>query len=765
MTRSTGNSRQLTNRTVWVLVTIAALFPPTIWGALHTLGRIEEDPVEWAASDLQAKHDLEWFEEHFGAWDSIILSWPGCVVGDARLERLARAIESVRPRTEDGESGCWFARVVTGTRMLEKMTAPPYDFSHAKAMRRLRGVLIGPDGRSTCAIIPLTQDAVDNASEVVRKVRAIAVEHCGLSPAQLRMTGHVVETVSIDAAVVETLRRESLLSMLVVMAVAWPFVRSFRLALLLILIVAFCQCTSLSLVYYGGQPMNGMLAMIPALILVAFVSNAVHMLNYYSDALHRAEPPQAAQRALRIGLFPCSLAMVTTAAGIGSLSVSHIKPVQLFACFAAIGVLLALIMLLVAVPGAMPLASTRCVLTGRNLLRSDHRQRAKQWFWAFVTRMVVRYDLFLVFLGSSLIVAGSFGLLYLRGSMQLTDFFPPASRIVEDHRWLERHVGPLLPLEVVLRVDKSSSLSMLDKVELVHRVESAVRASEPSARTSSLATFLPRWEPPGGVRRTVLRTVANRRLEIERAQLASSTTYFVDTSDADLWRVNVRLPLLDGKGYMKKLADIREVVETVRQSIPAGQRPGVSVVYSGTLPLLGAAHKAILRDLIASLGVSMLSACVILTLGLRSIRLGIVSVLPNLFPVVVVFGTLGGLHLSIDVGTMMTAAVGLGIAVDNTVHFLTWFRRGLYGGRTRRQAIQFAYEHCGAAMFRTTAICSAGLLVYTMASFAPAARFGGVLCVLLLAALLGDLLFLPATLSSPLGKLLFPVSAPPDREP
>ena len=103
----------------------------------------------------------------------------------------------------------------------------------------------------------------------------------------------------------------------------------------------------------------------------------------------------------------------------------------------------------------------------------------------------------------------------------------------------------------------------------------------------------------------------------------------------------------------------------------------------------------------------------------------------------------------------MTAAVGLGIAVDGTVHYLTWFVRGVQGGLSRQAAITSAYRHSGPAMLRTTAICGAGLSVYGLSSFLPAARFGWMVCVLLLAALLADLILLPALLAGRLGRIIF----------
>ena len=126
--------------------------------------------------------------------------------------------------------------------------------------------------------------------------------------------------------------------------------------------------------------------------------------------------------------------------------------------------------------------------------------------------------------------------------------------------------------------------------------------------------------------------------------------------------------------------------------------------------------------------------------------------LPNVFPIVVVFGWMGWRQIPIDIGSMMTACVALGIAVDDTLHYLLWYRREIDKGATRADAIRRCFDHCGKAMVQTTLICGLGLLVFSMSSFVPTGRFAWLMLALLTSALVADLIFLPAILASPLGK-------------
>jgi predicted RND superfamily exporter protein len=143
---------------------------------------------------------------------------------------------------------------------------------------------------------------------------------------------------------------------------------------------------------------------------------------------------------------------------------------------------------------------------------------------------------------------------------------------------------------------------------------------------------------------------------------------------------------------------------------------------------------------------------IVMMVVLRSPSAGLVAMLPNLFPVIVIFGFMGWLGILVDIGSMMTASVALGVAVDDTIHYLTWYRKGIDLGLDRKGAAMMAYERCATAMTQTTVIGGLGLAVFAFSTFTPTQRFGTMMLVLLFAALFGDLIFLPAMLSTPLGR-------------
>jgi predicted RND superfamily exporter protein len=183
----------------------------------------------------------------------------------------------------------------------------------------------------------------------------------------------------------------------------------------------------------------------------------------------------------------------------------------------------------------------------------------------------------------------------------------------------------------------------------------------------------------------------------------------------------------------------------------AGQRP-IGAVYTGIIPLVFKTQRQLLFSLRSSLFSSGFLIVVVMAIVFRSVMAGAISMLPNLFPVLLVFGTLGLLGVKMDIGIVMTASVALGVAVDSTVHLVTWFYHCQAQEPDRRKATLKAYEHCAPATLQGALISGLGLAVFAFSGFTPTRQFGYLMITIQSAALLGDLVLLPALFCGPLGR-------------
>ncbi len=196
------------------------------------------------------------------------------------------------------------------------------------------------------------------------------------------------------------------------------------------------------------------------------------------------------------------------------------------------------------------------------------------------------------------------------------------------------------------------------------------------------------------------------------------------------------------------------------------------VVFTGVVPVVYKAQRTLLGSLVESIMMAFVLIGLVMVVLLNpgsfpsqwleprnlfdGIMAGMISMVPNLFPVILIFGLMGLAGIAVDIGTMMTASVAMGVAVDDTIHFLTWYRQFLEEGKSRYEAVIETYRKVGPAMTQTTIVGGLGLFVFALSTFTPTQRFGTLMLVMLAAALIGDLVLLPALLVSPFGKFFKP---------
>jgi predicted RND superfamily exporter protein len=118
------------------------------------------------------------------------------------------------------------------------------------------------------------------------------------------------------------------------------------------------------------------------------------------------------------------------------------------------------------------------------------------------------------------------------------------------------------------------------------------------------------------------------------------------------------------------------------------------------------------------------------------------------------FGLMGWLGIVVDIGSVMTPCVALGVTIDDVIHFVLWYRRGIEQGLSVRGAVKLAYAGCGRAMVQSWGVIGLGLSAFALSSFIPTFRFGALMIGLLTVGLAGNLFFLPALLAGPLGRLI-----------
>jgi predicted RND superfamily exporter protein len=608
----------------------------------------------------------------------------------------------------------------------------------------------------------------------IAEIRRVAVE-LGIPDDELHLGGRAVAGAALNQAVKQTgwdrnfpvwnLPRRSLVlfSGAIGILLAFLMLRSVVLSMLVLFAAYYSVMLTVAIVPATGGSMNMVLVVMPTLLLVLTISGAIHVANYWRFAA-RSGLADASTQASKMAAVPCSLASLTTALGLLSLTTSPLQPVSDFGLYAAVGCGVGLVAVLYGLPALLQYIPERIALP----------RACFPEFWPNVSNQITRRPTAVA--AVCLVVFGmcSVGLTKFGTETRVIRFFPEDSQIVRDYRFIEENTGGIIPIDVVIRFaeeDRASvgeGLLFVERQEMVRRIQRRIIAEHPDISGSlSLATFRPEVDAAA-----IERVASNpflRKVELTKDDQVlqnESARHFVTlaTEDADrfvpgdhglcekddeLWRIAAQVNIMTDVDFDAMTEDIDNIVREEMKNVAGGNH-----VVTGMVPLFLRTQQAVLTSLIQSFLLAFVVIGLVISIVLRSLRAGLLTMLPNVLPISTVFGAISWFGLKVDIGTMITASVALGIAVDGTLHLLTWFRRGLRLGQTRPVAIAEALGHCGPALCQTSIAVGLGLLVLWPAELTLISRFGWMMAAMIGTALVADLVLLPALLAGGLGSLI-----------
>jgi len=740
---------------VWFALSICGLLvmavstPLIAWSAFTVLESPSQTPMEWVGPQFPQRREYDHFKEIFGSGDVVIATWDGCTLGSPAVDRVVAAATGPEAPT-DAHGQKWFDSVSDGSSVVTRLTAAPLELDRDTAIDRLEGVLVGPDRRTTCVVFAMTPAGITDRRRAVPWVRALVRQTATTDDAGIHLAGPIVDHATVDVASKESLQRFAPAAAAIVLVLTWWSLRSFRYAVIVFAIALWCVGLSFTTLHLWGDRMNAVLIVMPALVLVLGVSGGIHLVNYLVEALNARGPDGVAgvaTRAVRLGWTPCLLSAGTTAVGLASLVVSELEPIRTFGFHAAIAVMATLLITFAVLPGLFE----RFPITPRAI---GDVVTLTPPYWRSVAGGVVRWATPLVIGFFAAMALAAVGVPRIRTSIRIDTIFSPTSRLIRDYAAIERTIGPLVPIEVVVGFGPDCELRPDRRLALVERVGERLRETTGAASVMSAASFAPQTEAGAVFRNRVRQAATSRRLAADLAAI-DDIRYVRNVDGGQLWRLTARISALDDIDYGKLLGRVESEVAPVLAEA-GGEAAGITADFTGVMPVIHGVQNTLLNDLFSS----FVSACVIITLLMmvvqRGFAAGLVSMVSNVFPMLLLFGFLGWAGLPLDIGSVMTASIALGMAIDGTLHFLTFYRRAVDAGQEPRVAVDGAFEHSAGALAQSSVVCALGILVFGLSTFAPTSRFAVMLALLVAAALAGDLVLLPAMLVGPLGRCFRP---------
>ncbi|MFT7484239.1 MAG: putative RND superfamily exporter protein [Candidatus Paceibacteria bacterium] len=468
------------------------------------------------------------------------------------------------------------------------------------------------------------------------------------------------------------------------------------------------------------------LILLPVMLMMIGFTDSVHLMLHVRKQRSRGQSPaEATAAALKLLALPCILTSVTTGLGFASLLIARSELVREFGSACALGVLCTLLAVLTFLPF---FASTRL---GRGLKERESSR--------LVDRFIPISDKLQNFISRKARVITVLGCLLTAGALihgwaietetRVSADIPRSSAAARALRLIDRAFGGSNGVQIDISWDESQDENWETIARTVKEVEDVVKPETEHSRPLSLTTVLSFLSPSGNLQGgiTMLGFLPKRLTgEILNRKERSS-------------RIEFYVPDLGYRHFEPTYALWQARLDTLAESCP-----GFEFELGGQAIWTGQRYRIFTEDLMESLALAALIMFAILTATFRSLRLGLISIVPNAIPLAATASLL--VVMDIPMAGSTAFVMSLGIAVDDTIHFLTRFRHEMAIDNDLDRAIRSSVRGVGKALVMTTVVLVVGFAAVMTSEFPRNRVFSGMICITLVAALVSDLVLLPAML-------------------
>ncbi|MCZ6815710.1 MAG: MMPL family transporter, partial [Planctomycetota bacterium] len=675
------------------IIAIAALGTAASIVALFTRGLREDYSIAaFVGSRNEEFATFERFIDTFGGNELVLIAVRG--KGALDEETLA-CLERIVPKAE----------ALPAVRRAAAVTKLP-KFGRGLLMRHplVKGVLVSNDERTAAIILQMSEQGGDGDQrrQTVNELRRFVADAQREYPSlEIILTGPYVTMLEMFELVRQDLRVFSICVAVLMTLVLYALIGSWRTALFAVGVALSAVLSTLGASVALGVNMSLTTQMIVIMVAVLAVATCVHLAVGHREA-----------RGGTLGTFtnlmaPCTAVILTSAAGFASVCISDIRPVRDFGALMVLGLLLAL---LFAFAGVFMLGGGRAGTDQPRaaLHRAFSTRLGRLAEWTLSHRAVVIIA-FLVAAGVLAIPIPA-----LQFESDFVKNFRKGSAVRTGYEFVEQNLAPLGSIELEVRRRDGGSIVNLPAIRACDRVAAyAVATHGPITKSISLLDVLrlsnvglPTSEYELQLRFKVAETLLGTMLGPDAIK------NFI-TDDRDTLRVSLRAR--EAAGVWEKI----EMAEDVRRNAAAAFGPDYDVTVTGLYYFYATLIAGLLSDQNTTFVITLIAVFAISVLLLRSLKLAAIGMIPNLFPMVACLGLMGWLNIPINMATSMILAISLGIAVDDTVHYLWRYRRELKATADPGAALVRSHRSVGVACVFTTLVITGGFWILCFSRFLP----------------------------------------------
>ncbi|UTD16094.1 MMPL family transporter [Tenacibaculum mesophilum] len=534
-------------------------------------------------------------------------------------------------------------------------------------------------------------------------------------------------------------------ALLITAIIFFFFFRSFRATFITLLVVSIGVTWAFGFMGLFRYEITVLSALIPPLIIVIGVPNAVFLINKYQQEVKKhGNQAKSLQRVISKVGNATLMTNITTASGFATFIFVKSRLMREFGVLASVNIISIFVLALLIIPiiySFMPLPEQKHL----NHLEKKWMGNVVSW----MERMVKKQRIAIYITTVSIIILSMIGLYMIRVSGSLIEDMPKGKQFYKDIKFFEYEFGGIMPLEILIDTKREKGvmkLSTLKKMEKLNEtIETFPELSKPISITN-LVKYSKQAYYNGNPKYYQLPTSQEKSYIFSYTKNSNSNSgmlkNFVD-STGRYARITT---------FMKDIGtDKMDIIQERLQAVINKQFPDekfdVSLTGKALVFLKGTNY--LIKNLVISLSLAIILISIFMAWMFRSPQMILISLIPNMLPLLITGGLMGFFDIPIKPSTILVFSIAFGISVDDTIHFLAKYRQELLANNWKiKPAVYSALRETGVSMFYTSIVLFFGFLVFTVSSFGGTIALGGLVSITLLLAMVSNLLLLPSLLLS-----------------
>lgn len=523
------------------------------------------------------------------------------------------------------------------------------------------------------------------------------------------------------------------------------FFRSFRATFISLIVVCFGVMWTFGIIGLLNYEITVLTALIPPLIIVIGIPNCIFLINKYQhEVKSHGNKAKSLQRVITKVGNATLMTNLTTASGFATFILTEstlLKEFGIVASLSIIGIFILCVLIIPIIYSFLPYPKDRHL---------EHFNR--RWVGGFVNwieRMVKEHNIAIYFTSVAVLAISIIGIFQIRISGSLIEDMPKDTEFFKDIRFFEQEFSGIMPLEFMIDTKRKKGVMKLSTLKRMEELEEVIEETHELSRPISVVSLV----------KYSKQAYYNGNPDYYQLPTSQENSFILSYAKNSSTEANLLQNFVDSTGqyarittFMKdigtdKMERIEENLQTKINKVFPPDR--YSVIMTGKALVFQKGTTYLVKNLAISLSLAIFLIALFMAYMFRSFKMILVSLIPNILPLLITAGLMGYLGVPIKPSTILVFSIAFGISVDDTIHFLAKYRQELQANHWKiKKSVYAALRETGVSMFYTSIVLFFGFSVFIISSFGGTVALGALVSMTLLFAMLSNLLLLPSLLLS-----------------